>query len=91
MQLKSCPCRPVTHRKKMLRKATKNNRRGACRKRYQMKFIGEVKELLVKHIEIEAVDKETAQELLLRFYNNGAIVLDAEDFQEVEISVRGKK
>ena len=75
----------------MLRKATKNNRRGACRKRYQMKFIGEVKELLVKHIEIEAVDKETAQELLLRFYNNGAIVLDAEDFQEVEISVRGKK
>ena len=50
-----------------------------------------VKELLVKHIEIEAVDKETAQELLLRFYNNGAIVLDAEDFQEVEISIKGKK
>ena len=53
-----------------------------------MKYKVNVEELLSRIIEVEAENKEEAEEKVREMYMNEDIVLDASDFQSVEYFVQ---
>lgn len=50
-----------------------------------------IKEEYVRTIEVEAVDKAEALDKIIKQYSNEDIVLDADDFFDVEFEVVGNK
>jgi len=52
-----------------------------------MKFRVKVTEILQKIIEIDAESNEEAESIVRRQYNSEDIVLDSEDFNDVEFEV----
>ena len=56
-----------------------------------MKYKVNVEELLSRIVEVEAENKEEAEEKVREMYMNEDIVLDASDFQGVEYFVQEKK
>ena len=53
-----------------------------------MKYKVNVEELLSRIVEVEAVNKEEAEDKVREMYMNEDIVLDASDFQSVEYFVQ---
>ena len=53
-----------------------------------MKYKVNVEELLSRIVEVEAENKEEAEEKVREMYMNEEIVLDASDFQSVEYFVQ---
>lgn len=45
-----------------------------------MKKIVEVQEILIKSVEVDAVDDESAVDMVRQMYNRGGIVLTSDDF-----------
>ena len=50
-----------------------------------------IKEEYIRTIEVEAVDKSEALDKIIKQYRNEDIVLDADDFFDVEFEVVGNK
>lgn len=50
-----------------------------------------IKEEYIRTIEVEAVDKAEALDKIIKQYSNEDIVLDADDFFDVEFEVVGNK
>lgn len=45
-----------------------------------MKYIVEVQEILIKSVEVDAADDESAVDMVRQMYNRGEIVLTSDDF-----------
>lgn len=50
-----------------------------------------IKEKYIRTIEVEAVDKAGALDKIIKHYSNEDIVLDTDDFFDVEFEVVGNK